>query len=125
MYIKGRLGRARAELAWQMKYMSIGHNKTKDHGRYAADFGMEFFAAAVTTGEKNNLFREWLTNAFNYGIGSNLLIKGLNVDMELMDFKNIGTTESPRPGFKVKVKIRPNKIFNSPWVNDCDVNIVY
>ena len=49
---------ARAELAWQMKYMSIRHNKTKDHGRYAADFGMEFFAAAVTTGEKNNLFRE-------------------------------------------------------------------
>ncbi|MFO1211766.1 MAG: hypothetical protein U1E74_04055 [Paenacidovorax caeni] len=30
---------------------------------------MEFFAATVTTGEKNNLFREWLTNAFNYGIG--------------------------------------------------------
>ena len=60
MYIKGRLGRARAELAWQMKYMSIRHNKTKDHGRYAADFGMEFFAAAVTTGEKTIYSRNGL-----------------------------------------------------------------
>ncbi|MDY0105206.1 MAG: hypothetical protein RBS27_00925 [Giesbergeria sp.] len=125
IYIKGRLGRARAELAWKMKYMSIGHNKTRAYGRYAADFGMEFFGAAETMGENHNLFMDWLINGFNYGVGSKLLIKSLNVNMEVMDFKNIGTKESPRPGFKVKVKIKPNKIFNSPWVNDCDVNIVY
>ena len=119
--ISGRLGVARADLEWKMKYTEEKHASLP--GTFISSFGMEYFSAHG--GERLVQMIDpdhgGLVTATIGGIMSPALVRGLSVNLEIKDLKNIGTDAAPRPGFTARVKITPKMIFNSPWVRTCQV----